>query len=149
MSDIEFTTIQNTLRNATREPQTVPAELMERTALRCEAVVAGREARKMLQQESEIPAQEVYELTAACVLGNLAMRKPLPEGSKVPDLIRRLAAFEGLQRQLDGTAKNALLCLDSGILLRAPHRMQENPNRAVQMERKPVEPGPQKGGQQR
>ena len=118
MREKEFTDIQSALRSATREPENAPPALVARTARRCEAVLAGREAEGRLRQGGELSAEEVYGLTAAGLLGRLALGRHLPEEQSLPEMTRRLAASPWLRRQVGGTAEDALRCLHGDALVR-------------------------------
>lgn len=118
MQDKEFIGIQRALRTATHEPAGVPPALLARTMRRCEAVTAGLEAEKHLRQAREdISFDELCKLTAAGVLGRAALKRNLPEGQSVSELTCQLAASPRLRGSLDGTAEDALRCLNSGVLL--------------------------------
>lgn len=114
----EFLNIQSALRTATREPEKAPPSLVDRTARRCEAVLAGRAAEARLRRGAELSREEVYELAAAGALGRLALGKQLPEGRSVPEMTRKLAGSPWLRQRLSGTAEDALRCLRGGTLLR-------------------------------
>ncbi len=114
----KFMNIQSALRSAMREPESVPSALVVRTARRCEAVLAAREAENRLRGGKNLSPEEVYDLTAAGLLGQLAIGKRLPEDGTVPEMTRRLAASPWLRRHLSGTAENALHSLHSGALMR-------------------------------
>lgn len=114
----KFMNIQSALRTAMREPESVPSALVARTARRCEAVLAAREAENRLRLGGNLSAEDVYNLTAAGLLGQLAMGKHLPEDGTVPEMTRRLAASPWLRRHLSGTAEDALHSLHSGALVR-------------------------------
>lgn len=118
MREEKFKNIQSALRAAMREPESVPSALVVRTARRCEAVLAAREAENHLRQGKNLSAEEVYDLTAAGLLGQIALGRCLPDGETVPEMTRRLASSPRLRRQLSGTAENALHCLHSGVLVR-------------------------------
>ncbi len=117
MREADFQDIQRSLRAALREPE-VPAPLVQRTVRRCEAVLAGRAAKERLSRGAALSAEEVYDLTAAGVLGRLALVRRLPEGQSLPEMSRSLAASAWLRRQFNGTAAAALRCLREGTLLR-------------------------------
>ena len=115
MQEKEFIGIQHALRTATHEPAGTPPALLARTMRRCEAVTAGLNAERHLRQMGkDIAFDELCELTAAGVLGRAALKTNLPEGQSVPELIRQLAASPGLRSSLNGTAEDALRCLNSG-----------------------------------
>ncbi len=138
MQDEEFIEIQSALRRATHEPAGVPASLMADTMRRCEAVAVGRNAEEHLCRSgkgSDLSFDELCELTAAGLLGRIAMKKSLPEGQSIPELIRRIAALPGLRESLSGTAEDAIRCLDSGIMLRSgAEQGQSSENTRIQNE---------------
>ncbi len=117
-TDTQFAKIKNVLHEATHEPDTVPAELMSRVAKRCEAISAGQQAEMLLESGSKMPAEEVYELVAASVLGQLALKKDLPSDRSVPETIRLVSQSKELRSHLDGTPENALKCIKSGVLVK-------------------------------
>lgn len=108
MHDEHFLKIQNALRRATHEPEAAPAPLLARTAHRCEAVWAGREADDRLRRRAAHSVQEVCELAAASALGQTALRQELPLGQSVQDMIARLAASPQLRAHLPAAAEEAL-----------------------------------------
>ena len=118
MREKEFMDIQSALRSAAREPENAPPALVARTVRRCEAVLAGREAEGRLRQGGELSAEEVYGLTAAGLLGRLALARHLPEEQSLPEMTRQLAVSPWLRRQVGGTAEDALRCLRGGALVR-------------------------------
>lgn len=117
-TDTQFTKIKNALHEAVHEPEHVPAELMSRVTKRCEAISAGHQAEILLNSGSKMPAEEVYELVAASVLGQLALKKDLPANRSVPETIRLLSQSKELRAHLDGTPENALNCIKSGVLVK-------------------------------
>lgn len=135
MRDKEFLNIQSALRAATSAPENAPTALVRRTARKCEAVLAGREAERLLKQEAGLPTEEIYDLTAASVLGRLALGKGLPEGREISEMRQQLSNSAWFRSQFDGTAEAALQCLRNGALFRGGI---ESPNAA--------EPKPQKEG---
>ncbi len=118
MRDKEFLNIQSALRAATSAPENAPTALVRRTARKCEAVLAGREAERLLKQEAGLPTEEIYDLTAASVLGRLALGKGLPEGRKISEMRQQLSNSAWFRSQFDGTAEAALQCLRNGALFR-------------------------------
>ncbi len=135
MRDKEFLNIQSALRAATSAPENAPTALVRRTARKCEAVLAGREAERLLKQEDGLPTEEIYDLTAASVLGRLALGKGLPEGREISEMRQQLSNSAWFRSQFDGTAEAALQCLRNGALFRGGI---ESPNA--------VGPKPQKEG---
>ncbi len=118
MRDKEFLNIQSALRAATSAPENAPTALVRRTARKCEAVLAGREAERLLKQEAGLPTEEIYDLTAASVLGRLALGKGLPEGREISEMRQQLSNSAWFRSQFDGTAEAALQCLRNGALFR-------------------------------
>ncbi len=118
MREEAFEKIQSALRTAMCEPDSAPSALVARTALRCETVLSGREAENRLRQEPNLPAEEVYSLTAAGLLGRLAFTRQLPmTGQSFAEMQKQLASSEWFQGKLNGTVENALCSLRSGSLL--------------------------------
>ena len=117
MRDGDFAHIQSALRAAVNEPAGAPADVTARTARRCEAVLAGREAEARLRTDGELPADEVYSLAAAGLLGQLALGRALPPERDIPAMIRELASSERFRSLLTGTAQDALHALHTGKLL--------------------------------
>ena len=129
MQDSDFYKIQYALRTASGEPEGVPPELMTSVRKRCQAVAAGREAERRLKSGGDIAAEEIYELTAAGIIGRAAMRKNLPEGQNVTDMISRFSKSARLRGRLNGTAENALRTVESDLFLRGPAGGREEPER--------------------
>ncbi len=119
MRDKEFLNIQSALRAATSAPENAPTALVRRTARKCEAVLAGREAERLLKQEAGLPTEEIYDLAAASVLGQLALGKGLPEGRDVSEMRHQLSSSAWFRSRFDGTAEAALQCLRNGTLFRS------------------------------
>lgn len=117
MRDGDFEHIQSALRAAVKEPAGAPAELVERTARRCEAVLAGRSAETRLRTDGALTSEQVYTLAATGLIGQLALGRALPPTGGVPDMVRELAASERFRSRLTGTAQDALAALHTGRLL--------------------------------
>ena len=118
MRDKEFLSIQSALRTAVCEPEAAPPSLVMRTARRCEAVLAGRWAENRLRHGEDLPAEEVYSLAAASVLGKLALGGKMPDGQSVSEMGQKISTSEWFRRQFSGTAADALNRLHSGVVLR-------------------------------
>ncbi len=125
MQDSNFYKIQHALRTASGEPEGVPPELMASVRKRCQAVAAGREAERRLKSGEDAAAEDVYELTAAGILGHAAMRKKLPEGQNVAEMIRQLSKSPQLRSRLNGTPEDALRAVESDAFLRGPVGVRE------------------------
>ena len=116
MRDKEFLNIQSALRTAVREPEAAPSALVTRTMRRREAVLSGREAEKILKQGEALPAEKVYDLAAASVLGRVALGKGLPDGKNILEMRQQLSGSSWFRNQFDGTAEDALRCLHNGTM---------------------------------
>ena len=82
-------TIKNRIE-ATEGIQRAPEKLVTRTILRVQGIVAGRNAEQRLEQEgSRLPKEEVAYLTAAGLIGRLAISGPLPEGSSLQQMTQQ------------------------------------------------------------
>ena len=143
----KFMNIQSALRTAMREPESVPSALVVRTARRCEAVLAAREAENRLRRGENLSTEEVYGLTAAGLLGQLAMGKHLPEDGTVPEMTRRLATSPWLRRHFSGTAKDALHSLHSGALVHSSMERANCAEKTVQSEDAPQKQLPKTKGE--
>lgn len=115
--DRDFEPFRSSLEQALCEPE-VPFQVVQRTARRCQAVMAGRAAEERLLGKEKLPPEEVYYLTAASLLGRLALDRKLPEGQPLPDMARALSDSAWFRSRFNGTQSEALRCLHSGALLR-------------------------------
>ena len=97
--------------------QRAPEKLVKQTILRVQGIVAGRDAEQRLEQEGDsLPKEEVAHLTAAGLIGRLALSRPLPEGSSLQQMTRQLAASPRLQQRLNRPVEETLSRLRSGML---------------------------------
>ena len=103
---------------ATEEIQKAPEKLVKQTILRVQGIVAGRSAEQRLEQEGEsLSKEEVAHLTAAGVIGRLAVSRPLPEGGSLRQMTEQLAASPRLQQWLNRPVGETLNRLRSGALI--------------------------------
>ena len=122
-------TIKNRIESAVGV-QKAPENLVKQTVLRVQGIVAGRSAEQRLEQEgNRLPKQEVAYLTAAGLIGRLAISGPLPEGSSLEQMTAQLAASPKLQQRLNRPVEETLGRLRSGMLFKelgaqAPEREQ-------------------------
>jgi hypothetical protein len=97
--------------------QRAPENLVQQTILRVQGIVAGRSAEQRLEQEgNRLSKEEVADLTAAGLIGRLALSRPLPEGSSLQQMTRQLAASPRLQQRLNRPVEETLSRLRSGML---------------------------------
>lgn len=104
--------IKQKIQNAVSEPK-APEELIQSVILRAQAVTMGRQARQQLETA---PAEQVGELTAAAIVGQLAVMTQLPKGSQPQQLAQQLEQEPAFQAALRGG--NVLQRLNSGELMR-------------------------------
>ena len=99
--------------------QSAPEKLVRQTILRVQGIVAGRSAEQRLEQEgSRLPKEEVARLTAAGLIGRLAISGPLPEGSSLEQMTEQLAGSAKLQQRLNRPVEETLSRLRSGMLFK-------------------------------
>ena len=99
--------------------QSAPEKLVKQTILRVQGIVAGRNAEERLEQEgSELLKEEVAYLTAAGLIGRLAISGPLPEGSSLQQMTDQLAASPKVRQRLNRPVEETLSRLRSGMLLK-------------------------------
>ena len=111
-------TIKNRIETAVGS-QKAPEKLVKQTILRVQGIVAGRSAEERLEKKgSELPKKEVAYLTAAGLIGRLAISGPLPEGSSLEQMTAQLAASPKLQQRLNCPVEETLGRLRSGMLLK-------------------------------
>ena len=98
--------------------RSAPKRLVDQTVLRVQGIVAGRSAEQRLEQEGDrLPKEEVAYLTAAGLIGRLAISRPLPEGASLRQMTEQLAASPKLQQRLNRPVGETLSRLRSGMLL--------------------------------
>ena len=111
-------TIKNRIE-ASVESQKAPEKLVTQTVLRVQGIVAGRSAEQRLEQEGgRLPKEEVAYLTAAGLIGRLAISGPLPEGSSLEQMTKQLACSTKLQQRLNRPVEETLSRLRSGMLFK-------------------------------
>ena len=111
-------TIKNRIEDAVGA-KNAPEKLVKQTVLRVQGLVAGRNAEQRLEQEgSALPKEEVAYLTAAGVIGRLAISGPLPEGRSLEQMTQQLATSSKLQQRLNRPVEETLSRLRSGMLLK-------------------------------
>lgn len=99
------------------EIRSAPKKLVDQTVLRVQGIVAGRSAEQRLEQEGDrLPKEEVAYLTAAGLIGRLAISRPLPEGASLRQMTEQLAASPKLQQRLNCPVGETLGRLRSGML---------------------------------
>ena len=109
-------TIKNRIEAAEAIPNP-PEALVAQTVLRVQGIVAGRSAEQRLEQEGDrLPREELAQLTAAGLIGRLALSRPLPEGSTLAQMTEQLAASPQLQQRLNRPVEETLSHLRSGKL---------------------------------
>ena len=109
-------TIQNRIEAAVENPK-APEKLVEQTVLRVRGIIAGRDAEQRLEQEGDrLPKEEVAYLTAAGLIGRLALSRALPEGGSLQQMTEQLAASPSLQQRLNRPVQETLSRLRSGML---------------------------------
>ena len=98
--------------------RSAPKRLVDQTVLRVQGIVAGRSAEQRLEQEGDrLPKEEVAYLTAAGLIGRLAISRALPEGASLQQMTEQLAASPKLQQRLNRPVGETLSRLRSGMLL--------------------------------
>ena len=111
-------TIKSRIRAAVEE-QSAPEKLVKQTILRVQGIVAGRSAEQRLEQEGDsLAKEEVAYLTAAGLIGRLAVSAPLPEGSSLQQMTKQLAGSSRLQQWLNRPVEETLSRLRSGVLMK-------------------------------
>ena len=111
-------TIKNRIE-ATETIQRAPEKLVSQTVLRVQSIVAGRSAEQRLEQEgNRLSKEEVAHLTAAGLIGRLAISGPLPEGSSLEQMTQQLASSAKLQQRLNRPVEETLSRLRSGMLFK-------------------------------
>lgn len=131
-------TIKNRIEDAVGI-QSAPEKLVKQTVLRVQGIVAGRSAEQRLEQEGErLPKEEVAYLTAAGLIGRLAISGPLPEGSSLQQMTEQLATSPKLNQRLNRPVEETLSRLRSGMLLKelgaqAPEREKPPAEKPMEM----------------
>jgi hypothetical protein len=131
-------TIKNRIEDAVGI-QSAPEKLVKQTVLRVQGIVAGRSAEQRLEQEGgRLPKEEVAYLTAAGLIGRLAISGPLPEGSSLQQMTEQLAASPKLNQRLNRPVEETLSRLRSGMLLKelgaqAPEREKPPAEKPMEM----------------
>ena len=131
-------TIKNRIEDAVGN-QKAPEKLVKQTVLRVQGIVAGRSAEQRLEQEGErLPKEEVAYLTAAGLIGRLAISGPLPEGSSLQQMTEQLATSPKLNQRLNRPVEETLSRLRSGMLLKelgaqAPEREKPPAEKPMEM----------------
>ena len=111
-------TIKSRIESAVVSPN-APEKLVQQTILRVQGITAGRNAEQRLEQEgNRLPKEEVAHLTAAGLIGRLALSRPLPEGSSLRKMTEQLAASPNLLQRLNRPVEETLSRLRSGMLLK-------------------------------
>ena len=111
-------TIKNRIE-ATEGIQRAPEKLVSQTILRVQGIVAGRSAEQRLEQEGgSLSKDEVAHLTAAGLIGRLAISGPLPEGSSLQQMTQQLAGNTKLQQRMNRPVEETLSRLRSGTLFK-------------------------------
>ena len=131
-------TIKNRIEDAVGT-QSAPEKLVKQTVLRVQGIVAGRSAEQRLEQEGNgLPKEEVAYLTAAGLIGRLAISGPLPEGSSLQQMTEQLAASPKLNQRPNRPVEETLSRLRSGMLLKelgaqAPEREKPPAEKPMEM----------------
>ena len=111
-------TIKNRIEAAVGDRR-APEKLVDQTVLRAQGIAAGRSAEQRMEQEgNRLPKEEVAYLTAAGLIGRLAVSGPLPEGNSLRRMTEQLAASSGLQQRLNRPVEEILGYLRSGMLFK-------------------------------
>ena len=118
--------IKQKIQAAYSEPK-APEQLVEKVILRGQAITKGMEAQKQLKTA---PAEEMAELAASVLIGQLAAVSELPQGAQPEGLARQLMAEEAFTAALRGG--NVVGRLNNGELLRQlaapkPSAQQDTP----------------------
>ena len=133
-------TIKNRIE-ATVESQKAPETLVTQTVLRVQGIVAGRSAEQRLEQEGKgLPKEEVAYLTAAGLIGRLAISGPLPEGSSLQQMTQQLASSAKLQQRLNRPVEETLSRLRSGMLFKELGAQPPEVEKAPAREAKEIAP---------
>lgn len=104
--------IKQKIQKACFEPR-APEELIQKVVLRAQAVTMGMQAQRRLKSA---PEQEIGELAARGLLGQLALVSELPKGSRPEQLAQQLMDKPAFQAAL--AQGNVAQRLTSGDLMR-------------------------------
>lgn len=114
MSDM---TIKGKLAAALHEPPAPPG-LVERTVVRAQAIVAGREAERKLEQDSVLSRAEYRDLAAQAVVGRLMTRQMPPANVSANMMYQQLLENDVFCRLTGQTPKEFLTEIRNGMFLR-------------------------------
>ena len=110
-------TIKGKLAAALHEPPAPPG-LVERTVVRAQAIVAGREAEQKLEQDSVTSHAEYMNLAAQAVVGRLMTRQMPPANVSADMMYQQLLESDAFCRVADQTPKAFLGEIRNGMFLR-------------------------------
>ena len=126
---------------ASVESQKAPEKLVTQTVLRVQGIVAGRSAEQRLEKEgNRLPKEEVAYLTAAGLIGRLAVSGPLPEGHSLQQMTQQLASSAKLQQRLNRPVEETLSRLRSGMLFKELGTKPPEPEKMPDKEVKGIAP---------
>ncbi len=114
-------TIKGKLAAALCEPSAPPG-LVERTVVRAQAIVAGREAEQQLEHESALSPAEYMNLASQCVVGRLMQKQQPPANVSVDMMCRQLQQSNAFCRLTDQPPKKFLAEVKNGMFL---HKLSE------------------------
>ncbi|MBQ0037376.1 MAG: hypothetical protein KBS74_01755 [Clostridiales bacterium] len=110
-------TIKEKMVAALNEPP-VPQSLVERTAVRAQALVAGREAEHRLREGDVLSDAERLYLAAQSTIGHLMMTREPPENATNRGMLQQLMENEKFRVLADCPPNRFLAELNNGTLLR-------------------------------
>lgn len=110
-------TIKGKLAAALHEPPAPPG-LVERTVVRAQAIVAGREAEQKLECNDALSRAEFMDLATRSVVGRLMQKQMPPDNVSANMMYRQLQESDAFCRLADQPPKMFLAEVKSGALLR-------------------------------
>lgn len=110
-------TIKGKLAAALHEPNAPPG-LVERTVVRAQAIVAGREAEQKLECSDALPHAEFMDLAARSVVGRLMQKQMPPDNVSANMMYKQLQESDVFCRLADQPPQMFLTEVKSGALLR-------------------------------
>ena len=111
--------IKNRITDAMQEPS-APEELVRRTIVRAQALVAGRDAEEKLARTGKtLSHEEKEQLAAQSLLGRLMLSSLPPEGVSAEKLTAELRGREDIREALSKPTDELLSELKNGKLIRS------------------------------
>lgn len=110
-------TIKGKLAAALHEPPAPPG-LVERTVVRAQAIVAGREAEQKLECSDTLSHAEFMDLAARSVVGRLMQKRMPPDNVSADMMYKQLQESDAFCRLADQPPKMFLAEVKNGALLR-------------------------------